>query len=256
MLLLCKTINHWFGDLYERLREIDDFREKPNYELTAILIGGLAIFLLKEGSRKALDDDRKTEKFAANFEKFFKVPLPHCDTIDGILRILSTEELEKLKDDMVSKLISKKVFKKFRLLGKYIMVAADGTGLGSTENKPYDNCPYREYVNKDTGEVRIVYFPFVLEAKIVCANGFSISIQTEWLLDEGKKYDKHDCEQKALVRLAKNLKKAYPRLNICLTVDGLYPNATFFQLCKDYNWQYIVTLKDEICLSLINNVIF
>ncbi len=152
---------------------------------------------------------------------------------------------EKLKNELVSQLILKKVFTKFRLLGKYTVIAADGTGLGSTDKKPYENCPYREYTNKDTGEVHIVYFPFLLEAKIVCSNGFSISIQTEWLLDEGKKYNKHDCEQNALIRLAEKLKKAYPRLNICLTVDGLYPNKTFFELCKKHSWKYIVTLKDD-----------
>lgn len=245
MLLLSKTINHWFPDLYERLREIEDFRERPIYDMTAILMGGLAIFLLKEGSRKALDDDRKTEKFSANFKKIFKVPLPHCDTIDGILRILSIDELEKLKNELVSQLISKKVFDKFRLLGKYIVIAIDGTGLGSEKEKPYENCPYKEYTNKETGEVKVVYFPFVLEAKIVCGNGFSISIQTEWLLDEGAEYNKHDCEQNAFVRLAEKLKKIYPRLCICLAVDGLYPNKTFFKLCKDYGWKYIVTLKDN-----------
>ncbi len=188
--------------------------------MTAILIGGLAIFLLKEGSRKALDDDRKTEKFLANFEKLFKVRLPHSDTINGVLCILSSHELEKLKNELVSQFISKKVLNKFRLFKKYVVIAVDGTGLGSEKEKPYENCPYKKYTSKNTGEVTIVYFPFVLEAKIVCANGFSISIQTEWLLDEGGEYDKHDCEQNAFIRLAEKLKQVYPRLRICLAVEA------------------------------------
>ena len=34
------------------------------------------------------------------------------------------------------------------------------------------------------------------------------------------------------------------RLNICIVADGLYPNQTFFQICRDHGWSWIVTFKD------------
>jgi hypothetical protein len=39
------------------------------------------------------------------------------------------------------------------------------------------------------------------------------------------------------------LKQRFPRLPMCLVVDGLYPNQTFFRLCRQYGWQWIVTFK-------------
>ena len=85
----------------------------------------------------------------------------------------------------------------------------------------------------------------VLEAKIVCGNGFSISIATEWIKNPvDKEYDKQDCELKAFVRLASKIKKSFPRLPVCISADGLYPNNTVFDICENNNWKYIITLKD------------
>jgi hypothetical protein len=91
----------------------------------------------------------------------------------------------------------------------------------------------------------VTYTVFVLEAKILCSNGFSISIATEWIRNpETGDYDKQDCEIKAFLRLAEKIKKQYPRLPILLLADGLYPNNTGFGICKKYKWSFIFTFKD------------
>jgi hypothetical protein len=85
----------------------------------------------------------------------------------------------------------------------------------------------------------------VLEAKLVTESGFSISLGTEWIVNEdGKFYDKQDCEQKAFKRLVKKLKKYFPRLPVCVVADGLYANAPVMEICEDMDWKYIITLKD------------
>lgn len=88
-----------------------------------------------------------------------------------------------------------------------------------------------------------VWFQPVLEAKLVCLNGFSISIATEWILNEGQ-WDKQDCESKAFKRLANQLKVDFPRLSICIVADALYPNKSVFEICKQKGWLCILTLKD------------
>ena len=73
----------------------------------------------------------------------------------------------------------------------------------------------------------------------------SISVATEWIRNEnGKEYDKQDCELKAFKRLAVKLKKMYPRLPLVILADGLYANQTFFKICKDNGWEFVVTFKD------------
>jgi len=57
--------------------------------------------------------------------------------------------------------------------------------------------------------------------------------------------DKQDCELKAFYRLATRLKKRFPRLLICLLMDGLYACGPVFQLCEDHNWKYLIVLKDD-----------
>jgi len=56
----------------------------------------------------------------------------------------------------------------------YHNVTIDGTGVHSYKYEPYPECPYEEYQSGTK-----VWTAMVLEAKIVCSNGFSISIATE-----------------------------------------------------------------------------
>lgn len=50
------------------------------------------------------------------------------------------------------------------------------------------------------------------------------------------------------------LKKTFPRLPICITADGLYPNQHFFTICQDNDWDFIVTLKDGCLPSLQEDI--
>ncbi len=57
-------------------------------------------------------------------------------------------------------------------------------------------------------------------------------------------FKKQDCERKAFKRLAVNLKAHFPRLPMCLATDGLYPNKPFFDMCRQYHWNFIVTFEE------------
>ena len=89
------------------------------------------------------------------------------------------------------------------------------------------------------------YFHAVLEAKIVCANGFCISIASEWISNAAGHYDKQDCERNAFKRLAAKLKAYFPKLKICILADGLYPNKPVFDICKAYEWDFIFSFKSK-----------
>jgi hypothetical protein len=77
----------------------------------------------------------------------------------------------------------------------------------------------------------------------VFTNGFSISLGTTFL-ENPEEYDKQDCEFKAFKRLAVKLKKWFSRLPICILADSLYPSQQFFEICKNNEWSFLVTLKD------------
>jgi len=234
---LQKTITQYFPDLYHRMQRIPECRQKSEYDLIEILMAGLALFLFKKGSRNALNNEREDPDFRRNYARLFKVRLPHLDTVTDVLDILKPEHLEQLKTELVQGLFDRKVFRKFRLHGKYYRVAVDATHVMTVHEGHCEHCLHKTLKNGD-----IMYFHVVLEAKLVCPNGFCISLATEWL-ENPEEYIKQDCELKAFPRLAEKLHQAFPRLPICLVADSLYPNAPFFQRCEAYGWQWIVTFK-------------
>ena len=45
--------------------------------------------------------------------------------------------------------------------------------------------------------------------------------------------------------MSKRLKARFPRLPICLLLDGLYAGGPTFQVCHDHDWKYLVVLREE-----------
>jgi len=203
------------------------------------------MYIFKECSRNSFNQDRATERFRSNYRRIFGLDLPHMDTVDKVLRQISQDELVQLKNTLIRQLFKRRVLHRFRLFKKWFGVAVDATGYASFgEVEPYKGCPYRVIKGKKGKKDKKIYIQPILEAKIVCKNGFSLSIATEWVLN-GEKYKKQDCELKAFKRLAAKLKKYFPRLSICILADGLYPNKSIFDICRSNGWSFIITLKDK-----------
>ena len=203
-------------------------------------MAAITMFMFKQGSRNAYNLDRKDKRFSDNYEKTFGMKLPHLDTPDEIFRNLPEGELEKVKCHTISRLIRNKKIDGGKFRGHYC-VAIDGTGVVSFDERHCESC-----LTKTSKNGVVTYFHNVLEAKLLTPSGFSLSMATEWISNQGKQqdYQKQDCEREAFKRLAVKLKKFYPRLPIVLVADGLYPWDGFFETCQQNNWKYIVVLKD------------
>jgi hypothetical protein len=246
------ALKRHFPKFLELLSSLPDYRKSPDYKTEEVLMAVIAMFLFKRGSRNSMNNLSLKGRFAANYKRAFGCRLPDMDTCDKLLRKLPQECLEKLKQEMVRVLVRRKVFDKFRFDRHYHCVAVDGTGLHSFDYEPYPGCP-----KKTSKSGKTTYTIYVLEAKIVCSNGFSISIATEWIRNpEHGNYEKQDCELNAFVRLAEKLKKQYPRLPILLLADGLYPNNTVFDACRRYGYRFILTFKDGNLKSVWEEVDF
>lgn len=237
---LRKTIHSYFPDFQKKLEQVADHRQRKEYRIDELICAAIAMFIFKAQSRNAVNNDRRhSSEFAANFQKLFNADLPHLDTVQDFFEPLPPAELEKIKTDMISRLIEKKVFYKYKILGHY-MVTVDATVVVSCDTDRF-GCGLKR-VSKN-GEITYLY-P-VLEAKMVTENGLCISLATEWIInDNDKPYDKQDCELKAFKRLAEKLKKTFPRLPICILADALYANDPMMDICENNEWKYIITLKE------------
>lgn len=212
------------------------------YPIQHLLATGLLLFLTKLGSRRQMRFQFNTRPFIRNVNMLCGTScetMEHPDTLAYLARKMNPAGLEELRTQMVRKLIRNKCFEKDRLLGKYYQVAVDGTGYLVYREPHCEQC-----LTKKHGDKTIYYYHPVLEAKLVTPSGFSLSIATEFIENPEEGADKQDCEQKALVRLAGRLKKEFPQLRICLLLDGLFACGPVFDLCRDYNWRYIITFKE------------
>ncbi|RLC00128.1 MAG: hypothetical protein DRI57_32710 [Deltaproteobacteria bacterium] len=236
---LSRTVSHYFPDLFDRIGELEDCRKKRHYELAEVIMACVFMFIFKKGSRNAMNNECSEDIFRRNCERIFGLRLPHMDTADKVMRMLDESQLEKLKTELVRVLISRKTFRRYRISGTYYRIAVDATRVMNVGEGHCDRCLHRT-----SKKGKVTYFHNVLEAKLVCGNGFCISLGTEWVENPGGDYDKQDCELKAFARLAKKLGKDFPRLPICVVADGLYPNQTFFRICEDQGWAWIVTFRD------------
>jgi len=153
---------------------------------------------------------------------------------------------------MVNILIRKKIFNKFRFLDKYFLVAIDATQQSYTK-KPNEKA-IKIIHNKGTDKEYITYHYYILSAKIVFFNGFVVPIAAEFIENKEIYSDKlsmkQDCEIKGFYRIAKKIKKSFPRLPICILGDGLYVNQKVFQICEENDWKYIITYKKEKAKSI------
>ena len=241
MTQIAVVINRKFPDLFQKLSELPDYRKKPQYEVQELIFSGLLMFLFKQQSRNSADNTAKNLDYQDNIKCIFGVRVADMDTVDLLLRQLDPSELNLIKQDMFRELVKSKSLQKFKFNGQYFLLSIDGTGLQSYDYEPYPGCPFKEYKND-----KKVWTAYVLEAKIIGSNGFSLSLETEWIENpKEEEFIKQDCEFKAFKRLSERLKKNFPRLALLILLDGLYPKEPIFTICKNNNWRYIITLKDK-----------
>ncbi len=123
------------------------------------------------------------------------------------------------------------------------MVILDGTGLYHFREKHCENCLVKEVTDKE-GNKKKVYYYSVLEVKIVMADNIIISLGTESIENESENVSKQDCEIKASKRLLKRIKEEFPRLKICIRGDSLYTVESIIDICKEYDWNYLLRCKE------------
>jgi len=202
-------------------------------------MGAIMIHITGCATRNCLNENRDWREFRSNYKSLLGLRVSHMDTVNAVLEKIPPEQLSKLLHHLVKILLNKRVFHKFKLLHKYFTIAIDGTGIFSFDKEPYRGCPYKTSKNG-----KVTFIQSVVEAKLICANGFSISLGAEWIGNEDGA-TKQDCEYKATLRLLAKLHNTFPRLPICVIMDGLFLKYPIQKLIRSYNWESIIVWKDK-----------
>ena len=212
------------------------------YELECVFFTCLLMYLCRLGARQMVSSNLRdgSSEMAGLYSLLFDSEgVPHGDTVNNLLCRVDVDQVQGCVHNMVKSLVRKKVLYNGRLMGKWYMLAIDGTWVMSSRKRHCDHC-----LTVTHGDSTTYYHP-VLEAKIVLPSGLAISVMSEFVENDVPDAGKQDCELKALYRLLRRLKEAFAQMDFCLLLDGLYPNGEVFQTCKDNDWAYIIVLKDD-----------
>jgi len=199
------------------------------------------MYISGAGSRNQFDcicDDSGT--FEENFARMSGASVegpPTTKAVANYLEQLGEAPLARLSAMLVDRLIRSKVLENSRLLDKYYPVAIDMTGWLHFSKPHCENCIIHDHSSGTR------YYHNVVEAKIVTPIGLALSVATEFVENTNPNISKQDCELKAFPRILDKIRKLFPRLPICLLLDGLYPSEPMMALCRKYDMQWIASFK-------------
>ena len=243
-----KIVKQYFPGLSKKLNELTDTRHQSyvEYQMSVITITRLLGLLCGIKSMRETTEKLDTEETIKNIGNILEIELeeiPHYDTINNVFEKIKIEELRKIQKYMVNRLIRSKMFDKYRFKGKYFQIVIDGTNMMKFKKRHCKHCLKRVHNEGKENEYRI-YYHYVLEAKLVVGD-IVISLDSEFVENEDENVGKQDCEIKAFYRMAKRIKKEYPKLPIMITGDALYACEPVIKRCKENKWEYIIRLKKD-----------
>ena len=236
------VMDHYFPDFNRDLGKLPDPRlgEKIIYSKEHLFYLGLSMFLFHCGSRNQLESERQTIAFYHNLLALSGTDEEQVATMgamNNFMQIMNPKGgMELLPGEMVRTLIRSRALENYRNSHGEYMIALDGVHL-FTKKGEHENS-----TSKTINGEKYSYF-YALEAKLVTENGIGFSLATVFIETE-KEFDKEDCELNAFYRLEKILKERFPRMQICVLLDGLYSNKNVLDICEKNQWGYYITLKE------------
>lgn len=247
------VINQYFPKLINKFEGLTDLRHQSyvTYKMKVIFMVRLLGLMCEIKSMHELTRDFNTDEAIKNIAQICGLELeeiPHCDTINDIFKNIKVSEIEEIRKYMIVKMIRNKMLEKYKIRGQYYHVIVDGTGLAASRKKYNKNCLVKNKTDKNGKEYK-EYSTYVLEAKLVVGD-MVFSIGSEFVENEEENVDKQDCETKAFKRLARKIKKEYPRLKIIISGDALYASKPVMDICKANGWKYIIRFKEGAIPSL------
>jgi hypothetical protein len=254
-------MKQYFPKFFVWLNNLTDTRNQSyiTYDVKICLIVRILALCSGIQSMNEIGREFNTDETIENINNILKtnyVELPHKDTLTNVINELKYKELEKIQTEMIKALIRSKLLNKFRYNGIFHIVI-DGTGLYSTKVNLGEQAITKVYNERQENEHKL-YSYYVLEAKIICGEmAFSIAtefVENETYIDKNgnkvRKFDKQDCELKAAYRLLEKIHKRFPKLHIIMGADALYVGKPFLDLCKQFNYEYIIRYKEEAASSI------
>ena len=206
----------------------------------------LATFLSRKGSRNGFDEQRQSGEAAWNLgalcgqaaedPRFAGHPTVTCsDNAAHHASRVDPERVAQIPVLMFRDLLKRRLFDEARLLDRWYLLVVDGSvkekcrqGFGEGGKSTTNGARYR----------------YILQLSVVGPAGTLFPLMHEEMDMHHPETDKEDCELKSFQRLSQRLKKEFPKLRFCLVADALYACQAIVAICQQFDWKYIITLKE------------
>ena len=242
-----RIVQHFFPDLPNWLNDMEDPRSRNITYSEATLV--LMCIMKNVGAivtMRAMNETFATNEALSNLAYLSGESIremPDWQTANNFLEHLAPDQLDKVRVEMINRLIRSKQFDNSRLL-KCWRIILDGTGIAYFKERHCEHDLVRRAKDPETGKEVLQYYHKVLEAKIVLAPDLILSIGTEFIENESSDVSKQDCETRAAERMLDRIRRYFPRLPIVVQGDGLYATIPMMGLCKNLRMHYLITMKD------------
>lgn len=243
------------NDLFKKY--IKDPRCQSDYSLHSLLMFCLSTHIFRLPSKNKFHQHLKRTFSAKAIAKFcgFGVERSPCPrTTDDLLLRLNSEDFLPILPEIFRGLCRHKVFQlhpefiPFKEFAITIDAQATHTYYNHSQH-PCERCPY---CLKRTRGDKVWYLHYDLVASFVAPNGFQIPLlvhrirsRPEWGQLEDNKW-KQECERTALPFLLKELRRQFPRLQICLHLDALYATDPCLKLLSELKMGYSIVKKIKV----------
>ena len=256
--ILSSQIKVWLKllpNIFARFEKVPDPRnpKKIKHQIAVLLMHALLVFVFRFGSRRAINKELAKPQFHENMKALFPEfeSIPHADTVGNLLERIDFTDIEAIHVDMIKKLILKKKFKKFLILGR-LPISIDGVHKLSRDGELHGIEWLERKVKSPDGKITQQYVA-ILEANITLQNGLTIPLLSEFLYYDGNENNssKQDCELTGFKRISEKLKSYFKRQNILLCLDKLYANEGVLTEINEKKWKYIIVFPSD-KLTIIN----
>jgi hypothetical protein len=212
---------------------------KTRISLPDCLMSGLAVFGLKFPSLLQFDESQEDDVIKHNLKTLYSVNEAPCDTsMRERLDEVDPKALRPAFTSIFSLLQRGKVLEDYKILGKYLAVACDGTGMFSSDTVHCENC-----CEKHHKDGRITYYHQMLGAVVVHPDQKEVFPLCPEPISKSDGSTKNDCEQNAMKRLLADFQREHPRLEVIFTEDALGAKGPYLRRILEIGAHFIVNIN-------------
>ena len=205
--------------------------------LDDILMSGLALFALKDPSLLAFEKRREAPE---NLRRVFGIRQAPSDTqMRTVLDEIDPQGLRPLFGRVFSELEQRKALEEMRFMGRYYLLALDGTKYFSSSTVHCESCLERK--NSRTGA--ITYSHQMLGAAIVHPDHKAVIPFCPEPIIKQDGAEKNDCERNAAKRFFEKLRQDHPHLPLIVVEDALSSNAPHIEELQRHDLRFILGVK-------------